>query len=487
MRIFVGSGPCHLPSREFVSAIAHVPLGSEARPLAVAIVGAGPAGFFAADALIKQSDVAVRVDIFNRLPTPYGLVRDGVAPDHQEIKAVTRAFDRVAADPRVRYFGNVTFGRDIHRDELRKLYHQVVYAVGAPTDRRMGIPGEDLDGSLPATAFVGWYNGLPDYADLDPDLSGERAVVVGNGNVAVDVARMLVKSVDALARTDMALHAVEAFRESRVKEVVVLGRRGPAQAAFTTPELRELGALEGVDVVVDPEDLELDGASRAYVEGDRTAGRNMERLEEFAARTPNPENHRLVLRFLTSPVEILGDGEGRVSAARVERNELVQTEDGSMRPRGSGRFDTIACSLVLRSVGYRCAPLPGVPFDEGRAVLANEGGRVTDGARGPVLPGEYVVGWAKRGPSGVIGTNKSDARDTVLRMLEDLPALDASGADAAPPDGVERTLDQRDVVVVRWPDWERLDAVERARGEALDRPRVKCCTVAEMLEAIEGS
>ncbi len=470
-----------------MSANAHVPLGSEARPLAVAIIGAGPAGFFAADALIKQSDVAVRVDIFNRLPTPYGLVRDGVAPDHQEIKAVTRAFDRVAADPRVRYFGNVTFGRDVHRTDLRELYHQVVYAVGAPTDRRMGIPGEDLAGSLPATAFVGWYNGLPEFADLNPDLSGERAVVVGNGNVAVDVARMLVKPVAELARTDMALHAVEAFRESRVREVIVLGRRGPAQAAFTAPELRELGALEGVDVVVDPAGLELDPASREHVEADRTAGRNMARLQEFAARTPAAANRTLVLRFLASPVEILGDGEGRVSAVRVERNELVQAEDGSMRPRGTGRFETIPCSLVLRSVGYRCAPLPGVPFDEDRSVLANDGGRITDGARGPVLPGEYVVGWAKRGPSGVIGTNKADARDTVLRMLEDVPGVEASGAHAAPPEAVERLLSQRKVTVVRWPDWERLDAAECARGEALGRPRVKCSTVAEMLEAIRGN
>jgi ferredoxin--NADP+ reductase len=480
MRIFVESAPSHLRPTASVSE----PLGSEGRPLRVAVVGAGPAGFFTADALLKQPDLHVTVDLFNRLPTPYGLVRDGVAPDHQEIKAVTRKFDRVATDPRVRYFGNVTFGRDVHREDLRALYHQVVYAVGAPTDRTMGIPGEDLEGSLPATAFVGWYNGLPDFTDLDPDLSGERVVVVGNGNVAVDVARMLVRSVDELGKTDMALHAVEAFRRSGVREVVVLGRRGPAQAAFTTPELRELGGLEGVDVHVDPEDLELDAESLEFVGRDRTAGRNLDRLREFADRESIPGNRRLSLRFLTSPVEILGDEDGRVSAVRVERNELVQAQDGSMRPRGTGRFETINCSMVLRSVGYRCAPLPGVPFDEGRSVLANEGGRVTDGPRGPVVPGEYVVGWAKRGPSGVIGTNKADAVDTVRRMIEDLEALDAGGARAASPDEVELLVAERVPDAVRWADWERLDAAERARGEPLDRPRVKCCTVEEMLALI---
>ncbi len=480
MRIFVQSDPSHLRPTAHVSE----PLGSEGRPLRVAVVGAGPAGFFVADALLKQSDLHVTVDLFNRLPTPYGLVRDGVAPDHQEIKAVTRTFDRVAADPRVRYFGNVTFGKEIHRDDLTSLYHQVVYAVGAPTDRTMGIPGEEMVGSLPATAFVGWYNGLPDFTDLDPDLSGERVVVVGNGNVAVDVARMLVRSVGELEKTDMALHAVEAFRESRVRDVVVLGRRGPAQAAFTTPELRELGALEGVDVHVDPADLELDPQSLEQVNTDRTAGRNMDRLREFADREPVPGNRSLSLRFLTSPVEILGDDEGRVSAVRVERNELVQAPDGSMRPRGTGRFETIPCSMVLRSVGYRCAPLAGVPFDEGRSVIANEGGRVTEGPRGPVVPGEYVVGWAKRGPSGVIGTNKADAVDTVRRMLEDVKDLEAAGARAATLEDAERLVLERAPDVVRWADWQRLDAAERARGEPLDRPRVKCCTVEEMLAVI---
>jgi ferredoxin--NADP+ reductase len=448
----------------------------------VAIVGAGPAGFFAADALLKQADLHVSIDILNRFPTPYGLVRDGVAPDHQKIKAVTRSFDRVAGDDRVRYFGNVTFGEDVTRADLQAHYDQIVYAVGAPSDRSMGIPGEDLDGSLPATAFVGWYNGHPDYRDLDPDLSCERVVVVGNGNVAVDVTRILVRPLEELAATDLADHALEALRGSRVREVVVLGRRGPAQAAFTTPELRELGELEGVDVVVDPSDVELDETSEASLEDNATARRNVDRLREYAERGPGTEERRIVLRFLRSPVEVLG--EGHVTGVRIERNELVQRDDGSMRPQGTGETEDVSCGMILRSVGYRCVPLADVPFDENRSVLANDGGRITDGAGGPVVPGEYVVGWAKRGPSGVIGTNKSDAVDTVNRMVEDVSSLNGNATPDWHPDAGDALIRARVKRVVTWEDWQALDALERSRGEASGRPRVKCCTVEEMLEAL---
>jgi ferredoxin--NADP+ reductase len=447
----------------------------------VAVVGAGPAGFFSADSLLKREGLNVSVDLVNRFPTPFGLVRDGVAPDHQKIKSVTRSFERTASDPRVRYFGNVTFGVDVSREDLRAHYDQIVYAVGAPSDRRMGIPGEDLAGSLPATAFVAWYNGHPEFVDLAPDLSVRRVVVVGNGNVAVDVTRILVRPVADLETTDIADHALRALRSSRVEEVVVLGRRGPVQAAFTTPELRELGELGGVDVEVDPRDLDLDPESAAALEGNQTATRNLERLRDFAAREPRSGHRRIVLRFLTSPVEVLSDGSGRVKGVRIEKNELVRRQDGTMRPRGTGEYETLECGMILRSVGYRCVPLAGVPFDEVRGVIANSGGRVTEGPQGPIALGEYVVGWAKRGPSGVIGTNKADAADTVDRMVEDLAEVRPVSGDAWRPEAAEALLRSRVSSLVDWEGWQRLDREERMRGEAQGRPRDKICRVEEMI------
>ena len=331
-------------------------------PLRVAIIGAGPAGFYAAATLFKQDDVDCRVDMFNRFPTPYGLVREGVAPDHASIKAVTRVFDRTGDDERFRFFGNVTLGADISVSELHGFYHMIVYAVGAQSDRRLGIPGEDLPGSDPATIFVGWYNGHPDFADLEFDLSHSRAVVIGNGNVAVDVARILIRSVDELAKTDIADHALDALRASGVREVVMLGRRGPAQAKFTSAELKEFGVLEGVGVRVDPEQVLLDERSQALVEGERRVARNMEILTDFAHREPSDAERSIHLRFLTSPVEII-ETDGRVSAVRVERNRLEVDDDGWQRSVGTGEFETIECGLVLRSVGYRGVAVPGAPFD----------------------------------------------------------------------------------------------------------------------------
>ncbi|MFQ5745968.1 MAG: FAD-dependent oxidoreductase [Gemmatimonadota bacterium] len=456
--------------------------GSHTRPLRVAIVGAGPAGFFTAEALLKQPGLTCSIDLFNRLPTPYGLVREGVAPDHASIKKVTAKFDGVAEMPSVRYFGNVDFGRDVTRADLKARYDQIVYAVGAQSDRQLGIPGEDLAGSHPATIFVGWYNGHPDHADLDFDLSGERAIVVGNGNVAVDVARILVSSPDALARTDIADRALEALRGSRVREVLMLGRRGPAQAKFTSAELKELGKLEGVDVIVDREDLDLDPDSQAALEGDRVAGRNLEILSEFAEREP-AAHRRLVLRFLTSPVKILG-GDGRVERARLERNRLVPGPDGGLRSEGTGRVEEIAAGLVLRSVGYRGVPVADVPFDAAGGVIPNRAGRVTAEPGGPVLPGEYAVGWIKRGPTGIIGTNKPDAVETVRAMVEDLeagPEREASGDGGG---SIEELLAGRGVAFVTWEDWKKLDEEERRRGRAQGRPRVKITNVDEMLELI---
>jgi ferredoxin--NADP+ reductase len=455
-------------------------LGTAERPVRIAIVGAGPAGFYAAEALLKQKGLVSRIDFFNRLPTPYGLVREGVAPDHQSIKAVTRVYDKLASGDGVRYFGNVTFGSDLSHEDLRRHYDQIVYAVGAQSDRRMGIPGEDLEGSLPATIFVGWYNGHPDYCDLQFDLDHERVLVVGNGNVAMDVTRILAADPDELASTDIADHALEALRASRVREVVMLGRRGPAQAAFTTPELKEFGELKGVDVIVDPADLELDELSAASLAGDKTAARNVELLRGYAARGVTGAPRRIVMRFLVSPVEVLGDGEGRVGAVKIERNQLAQSADGSLRPKGTGVFETIETGMILRSVGYKGTALPGVPFNEATGTIPNVAGRVTSQRDGSVLQGEYVVGWAKRGPSGVIGTNKPDAAATVVAMVEDLPLLPEAEGDGA----IEALLRERGVEYVTYDDWKRLDAHEVGRGAAQGRPRVKETRVEEMLEII---
>jgi len=458
-------------------------LGTAERPLRVAIVGAGPAGFYAAEALLKQKELVCQIDFFNRLPTPYGLVREGVAPDHQSIKAVTRVYDKLAAGAQVRYFGNVTFGSDLRHDDLKRHYDQIVYAVGAQSDRRMGIPGEDLAGSLPATIFVGWYNGHPDYRDLQFDLSQERVVVVGNGNVAMDVTRILVTDPDELATTDIADHALEALRASKVREVVMLGRRGPAQAAFTNPELKEFGELAGVDVVVDPADVELDELSQASLADDKVATKNVELLRTYAARGPSSAPRRIVMRFLVSPVEVIGAGE-RVSAVKIERNQLVQSPDGSLRPKGTGAFETLECGMILRSVGYKGVPLPGVPFNEATGTIPNVAGRVNSQRDGATVPGEYVVGWAKRGPSGVIGTNKPDAVATVQSMVADLDALPA--APERDPAAVEALLRERGVDYVSYADWKLLDGHETAAGSAHGRPRVKVTRVPEMLEIIRA-
>jgi ferredoxin--NADP+ reductase len=458
-------------------------LGTASRPARVAIIGAGPAGFYTAEALLKQKDLACTIDIFNRFPTPFGLVRDGVAPDHQSIKAVTRVYDKILENPRVRYFGNVTFGMDVTHTDLRPLYDQIVYAVGAQSDRRMNIPGEDLAGSFPATAFVGWYNGHPDFCDLQFDLAVERAVVVGNGNVAMDVARILATDPDELAVTDIADHALEQLRASRVREVVVLGRRGPAQASFTNAELKEFGELKGVDVVVDPADLELDPASEASLADNRIAARNVEILRGFAQHVSTGAPRRIVLRFLRSPVELLGEG-GRVAAVRIERNTLVADSSGGLRAKGIGAYETLAAGLVLRSVGYRGVSLPGVPFDESSHVIPNVAGRVIQGASGELVLGEYTVGWIKRGPSGVIGTNKADAVSTVQSMVADLAELPAIADEQRDPQLVVELLLRRKPDVVQLAGWRALDAYETARGAEQGRPRVKLTTVPEMLEVI---
>ena len=439
--------------------------------LRVAIVGSGPAGFYAADALLRSEDPKAEVDMIDRLPTPWGLVRLGVAPDHENIKAVSRAFEKTAARPGFRFFGNVEVGRDVSHPELVAAYDAVVYSVGAQTDRRLGIPGEDLPGSWPATAFVAWYNGHPDFQELEFDLTHERAVVIGNGNVAVDCVRMLALTAEELATTDTTHEAIEAIVGSGLKEIVMLGRRGPVQAAFTPPEVKELGELAGADVIVDPADLELDEASERELAADQQrAGRNLELLREYARRTPAGKPRRLVMRFLASPVSIVGDE--RVEGIEVVRNELVE-ENGRIVARPTGETEMIPCGLVLRSVGYKGVPLPGVPFDEQRGTMPNDTGRVQGAER------TYCAGWIKRGPSGVIGTNKKDATETIELLLADARAGRLTRAGDTPV--LERVLSERGVDFVEYAGWQAIDAAERSAGEPLGRPRVKLHTWDKLL------
>lgn len=460
------------------------PLGTAGRPLRVAIIGAGPAGFYAAEALLKQKELVCSIDFINRFPTPYGLVREGVAPDHQSIKSVIRIYERIAGSANVRYFGNLTFGVDLKHSDLKRHYDQIIYAVGAQSDQRMGIPGEDLAGSMPATAFVGWYNGRPDYRDIDINLDCERVIVVGNGNVAMDVTRILATDPDELAKTDITDHALERLRESKVREIVMLGRRGPVQAAFTNPELKEFGELENVDVLVDPAELELDEQSAATLAENKAAQKNIDTLRSYVEREVKGAPRRIVMRFLVSPVEIIG-ADGRVAAVKIEKNRLVLDDRGTLRPRGTGTYETIEAGMIMRSVGYRGVPLVGVPFDDKTGTISNVGGRVMHPGSGEIVPGEYVVGWAKRGPSGVIGTNKPDAVATVTAMMEDLAELPGIADADRDPALVLQLFGERKPDFVTYDDWKLLDAYEVECGKAQGRPRVKVTRVAEMLDVIE--
>jgi ferredoxin--NADP+ reductase len=445
-----------------------------------AIIGAGPSGFYTADRLLKAG---FEVDLYDALPTPFGLVRAGVAPDHPKIKSVTRVYAKTAAHEAFRFFGAVTLGSEVSREGLLARYHAVVYAIGTSTDNRLGIPGEDRPGSHAATAFVAWYNGHPYFAEHMFDLNGGRAVVVGNGNVAIDVARMLVLDPGELAPTDTADHAIDAFGMAGVTEVVLLGRRGPAEAAFTNPELRELGELDRADVIVDP--AQLEGVPEPE---DSTKRRNVEILRDYAQREPAGKSHRLELRFLRSPVEILGEGDdGPVTGVRVAINRLVRSADGRVSAEPTGEEEVIECGLVLRSIGYRGERLAGIPFDDRRGLIRNEGGRVVDEGGSP-CPGEYVVGWIKRGPSGVIGTNKKDAADTVARIVEDAETgrLGRPASEHCSAEAVAAWLQERMPDHVSWEGWEMIDAHESRLGEPLGRPRVKLVALEELIRAARG-
>jgi ferredoxin--NADP+ reductase len=462
-------------------------IGTADNPLRVAIIGSGPSGFYAAEALLKnKQDLVVQVDMFERLITPHGLVRGGVAPDHQKIKNVTKVYDRIAKNDNFRYFGNVEFGTDVTHADLTGLYHQVVYAVGAQSDNNLGIPGEDLAGSHAATEFVAWYNGHPDYRHLEFDLSGETAVVIGNGNVAMDVTRILASTPEELGRTDIADYALEALKSSNIKRIVMLGRRGPAEAKFTNPELKEFGELEDAQPIVSKEDATLDPISRAKFEAsdDKDVQKNVAMLEMYSETERDPNKGKeIVMRFLVSPAEFMG--EGKLQQVKLVHNELYEDDRGNVRPRATDKTETFDADIVFRSIGYRGVPLPDVPFYERWGTIPNADGRVTAEHEGEPIPGEYVVGWIKRGPSGVIGTNKPDSRATVDAMLEDVAAGTTHTPDTPDAEAVVKLLAERNVRAVSYDEWLVIDAKETALGKAQGRPRVKFTEPEDMLALLD--
>lgn len=443
----------------------------------IAIIGSGPSGFYAAEALLA-SGLDIRIDMFERLPTPFGLVRSGVAPDHQKLKQPIRVFEEIARSPRFNFVGNVTVGNEITVDELRGAYHATIFACGAQNDRRMNIGGEDLRGSHAATEFVGWYNGHPDYRDRTFDLDQEIAVIIGQGNVAADICRILMRPVDELKTSDIAEHALEALSHSKVREVHIIGRRGPVQAKFTTKELRELASLAGVISTIEPEHLALSETCHAELASSRSAvaKRNLEVFRGLSGNAPE-NGRRIHFRFMESPVALLGSE--RVEGVRLVRNRLEGAPFEQIAV-ATERLEDLACGLVFRSIGYKGVPIPGLPFDAERGVVPNGAGRVQ--ANAAFLPGLFVTGWLKRGPSGIIGTNRADSLETVEVLLQDLRKVApgfAPGFDAVLP-----IIQRRSGRVVSLSDWFVIDDAEVERGSKVGKPREKFTRIDEMLSVL---
>ena len=458
----------------------------DSKSFRVAIIGAGPAGFYSAGQLFKEYSDSVEVDMFDRLPIPFGLVRFGVAPDHLKIKSVTKLYDRIANKPGFRFWGNVEFGKHINLEDLRANYHCIVFAYGAQGSRVLGIPGENLEGSYAATDFVAWYNGHPDYSKHTFDLAVDTAVVVGIGNVAIDVARILCLTEEELLQSDIADYALDALLQSRVREVVLLGRRGPAQAAFTNPEIKELGDLQGADIHIIDEEAELDILSRQDLDinGDKMLARKVEIIQDFAERNYNNKSKAIKIRFLTSPVEIFSNGLGKVSGIRLVKNEIHRSSQGVLKARPSNMYEDLSAGLVLRSVGYLGSSVPGIPFDNKSGIICNVQGRILNPETQELLTGMYTCGWIKRGPTGVIGTNKADSVESINCLIEDVK----SGKMLKPIDSsivrIEELVRSRQPDALTFMDWKQLDNMERAKGSAVGRPRVKFTSTPSMLKAL---
>lgn len=453
-------------------------LGSEQRPLRVCIIGSGPSGFYSAEALLK-SGITASIDILDKLPAPFGLVRYGVAPDHQKIKNVTKVFEKTMENENVRFFGNINVGNDISVEDLKRFYDAIIICSGAESDRKLGIDGENLLGSHTATEFVGWYNGHPDFQNREFDLSHEVVVIIGQGNVAIDVARILSKTVEELKETDITQHALEVLAASKVKEVHMIGRRGPVQAAFTPVEIREFGHLTDCAAIIDPEELKLSDASQKEKDDPAHAPKkkNYDILTELSQMPIEGKSRKFFLHFRKSPVEI--QGTGRVQRIVLEKNQLFG-EPGAQKARGTGERETLECGLFFRSVGYRGIPLKGLPFHDQAGVIPNQQGRVMDSEQ--VFTGLYVAGWIKRGPSGVIGTNKPDADETVKALIEDIPHF--KGCSDPSVEGFVQFLKENEIHYVTFEDWKKIDAAEIARGQKLGKPREKFVKVDGMLSVL---
>lgn len=453
-------------------------LGTSVRPLRVAIVGSGPSGFYAAAELLNQP-IEVKVDMFEKLPVPYGLVRYGVAPDHLKIKNVAKIFEKTASHPKFSFLGNVTVGKNITVFELRRFYDAVIFSIGAEADRKLGISGEDLVGSYTATEFVAWYNGHPDFQDHHFDFSQDVAAIIGQGNVAMDVSRILCKTPDELMKTDINQHALEVLAESKIKEVHVFGRRGPVQASFTSPEIKEMDELVDCYPIIDPKDMELNEASQKELDDIKFIGhkKNYDILKHMLTVDPKGRKRKFYLHFFRSPQEILG--KGHVQKIKFEVNKLVG-EAGQQKVRGTGVLEELDCGIVFRSVGYRGIPIKGLPFSEQSGVIPNQAGRVMDSEQ--IYSGWYVAGWIKRGATGIIGTNKPCSEETVKSLLEDLEHLNPCSDPST--ESVIKFLKDREVRVVSFPEWQKIDAAEIERGVKLGKPREKFARVTGMLSAI---
>ena len=449
----------------------------------VAIVGSGPAAFYAAEHLQKKLGDRVFMDMFEKLPTPHGLVRSGVAPDHQKIKSVARVYDKIASNPQFRFFGLVEFGKHLSLENLRNHYHQIVFATGAQTDRKMGIPGEGLIGSHTAIEFVAWYNAHPEHTGLNFDLSGKKIVIVGVGNVAVDVARILSLTRSEMEKTDIADYALEKLAESGIREIHMLGRRGPAQAAFTNPELRELENLEDADLLTLADEAEPDSLTLGELERkpDRAAQTKIELIKKASERVPS-KSKKIIIRFLVSPVEIIAGENNRVKSVKVVRNRLYKSDDGSLRPKPTDETEEIPTDLVFRSVGYRGIPLQGVPFDDDLGVIPNQKGRILDKTGGSPISGLYNTGWIKRGPTGVIGTNKIDSGETIGCMIEDIERENTLRPEFTSPESIKELLEEKHI---SYDEWLRVDSFEKKEGEKQGRPRVKVTRLEEILRVLE--
>ncbi len=454
----------------------------------IAIIGSGPAGFFAADHLLKKSDLNIEIDMYDKLPTPFGLVRSGVAPDHQKIKTVTKVYDKIAANPKFNFYGLIEYGNHITLDDLKQHYHQILFATGAQTDRRMNIPGEDLGRSHTATEFVAWYNGHPEFADLEFDLSVEKIAIIGMGNVAVDVARILCRSKEELSKTDIADYAFEKLVNSNVKEVYMIGRRGPAQAAFTNPELKELGNLEIADCLIPNAEAQLDDLTVRYLSDnpERSVDKKVEMISEYSNHTKTKEK-ALTIRFLLSPTEIISDENGKVKAIKLVKNSLSRSDDGSLRPKGTENHEILDVDMVFRSIGYHGIPLPEIPFKESWGIIPNKDGRITDISEENTLTGLYCTGWIKRGPTGVIGTNKTDSAETVALMLEDISNNNIFQPENPTSEKIAVLIKERNPEYIDYEDWLQIDKEEIAKGEKEGRPRVKFTNIEDIKKHLNDS